>query len=63
MISLLKNGEDIIITKADKPIAKLISYKPKKTREPDKLKGKISFKEDFDGVNDEIIELFEGNIN
>ena len=46
LISLLKNGEDIIIAKAGKPVAKLISYEVKGRREPDKLKGKISFKED-----------------
>jgi len=61
LITLLEKGEDIIIAKAGNPVAKLISYEEIERRVPNKFKGKVTFKEDFDGSNDEIIELFEGN--
>jgi len=60
LIAFLENGEDIIIAKAGNPVAKLISYKPTKKREPNKLKGKVEFFEKFDDSNEEIEKLFFG---
>jgi prevent-host-death family protein len=60
LIMLLEKGEDIIIAKAGNPVAKLISYEQKPQRVPNRLKGKVKFKEDFDSSNDEIRMLFEG---
>ena len=60
LIMLLEKGEDIIIAKAGHPVAKLIAYKQKTKRVPNRLKGKVKFKEDFDRSNDEIRDLFEG---
>ncbi len=60
LISFLENGEDIIIAKAGNPVAKLISYKQTNKREPNLLKEKIEFFEDFDNSDEEIEKLFEG---
>ena len=54
-------GEEIIIAKAGKPIAKIIPYKPKP--EPRKLGGyenEIYIPPDFDETDEEIVKLFEG---
>jgi len=59
LISLLEKGEDIIIARAGTPVAKLISYK-KSERVPNRLKGKIKIKKDFNSINQDIINLFEG---
>jgi len=62
LIMLLEKGEDIIIAKAGNPIAKLIAYKQVPQRVPNKLKGKIRLKEDFDSADDEITKLFEDTL-
>jgi len=62
LISLLEKGEDIIIAKAGIPIARLVAYKKPPKRVPNLLKGKIKIKSDFDEIDDQIIELFEGKL-
>lgn len=42
------SGEEIIITKAVKPTAKLINFKKNKTRKFGILKNKIKIADDFD---------------
>jgi len=54
-------GEEIVIAKAGKPLAKLVPYREK--REPRKLggwKGRVRIAPDFDEYDDEIRRMFEG---
>ena len=54
-------GEDIIIAKAGKPIAKLVAHTKKlEPRKPGLLKGKIKVSEHFDDEDEEINKLFYG---
>ena len=54
-------GEDVIIAKAGKPVAKLVTYKEKvKPRKPGLLKGKIWISDDFNDEDEEINKLFYG---
>lgn len=64
LIEKTQNGEEVIIAKAGKPIAKLISYKEKLTkRKFGLLKGKIFVPDNFDDEDEEINKLFyEGDI-
>ncbi|MEQ1886309.1 MAG: type II toxin-antitoxin system prevent-host-death family antitoxin [Bryobacteraceae bacterium] len=57
-------GEEIIIGKSGKPVAKLVPYSvPKPVRKPGSLKGKIWIGPDFDTVDHETEKLFhEGPI-
>ena len=61
LLARVMGGEEIIIAKAGKPIAKLVPYGiPNKQRVPGTAKGKIWISEDFDGpLPDEILESFE----
>lgn len=55
------NGEEIVIARNGRPLAKLVPIAEK--REPRKLglaKGKIWVADDFDEEDEEIIRLFEG---
>lgn len=58
-------GEDIIIAKAGKPVAKVVAYKEEKLK-PRKFglwKGKVWISDDFDNEDPEINKLFyEGDI-
>jgi prevent-host-death family protein len=54
-------GEEILISKAGKPMAKLTPlYKPQANRVPGLDKGVIQIPDDFDApLPDDILELFE----
>ena len=55
-------GEEIIIAKAGKPMAKLVPYvqEKKEPRTPGSLRGKIEIADDFDELPEEIVAAFRG---
>lgn len=64
LIEKTLKGEEVIIAKAGKPVAKLSVYKEKlKPRKPGLWKGKVWVSPDFDEEDEEINKLFyEGEI-
>ena len=50
LLEQIEAGEDVIIARHGKPVARLIPYtiKPVQQRKPGSLRGEISFNEDFD---------------
>lgn len=64
LIEKISKGEEVIIAKAGKPVAKLSQYKEKlKPRKGGLLKGKIWVSPDFDEEDEEINKMFyEGEI-
>lgn len=64
LIEKTLKGEEVIIAKAGKPVAKLSSYKEKlKPRKGGLWKGKVWMSEDFNDEDEEINKLFyEGDI-
>ncbi len=64
LIEKVKHGEEIIIAKAGKPIARLCPLAPAKLkRKPGSFKGKIWIADDFDApLPKNTLDDFEGNI-
>jgi len=61
LLDQVQHGEEVIIGKAGKPIAKLIPYTAKrKNRKPGSLKGKIKIAKDFDELPEEMLKAFGG---
>lgn len=61
LIAGVLRGQEIIIAKAGKPVAKIIAYKEKQhTRKPGLLKGKILISNDFTEEDEKINKLFQG---
>jgi prevent-host-death family protein len=62
LIERVAGGEEIVITKAGKPIARLVPYVPKGAfRRPGAMRGKIRIKRNFDEpLPKEILASFEG---
>ena len=59
LIEKVVAGEEIIIGKAGKPVAKLVRYEHvEEPRQPGALKGKIKIADDFDDLPDDIAEAF-----
>jgi len=54
-------GEDIVIGKAGRPVARLVAYAPDASpRKPGALKGKLWVADNFDETPDWLVEAFEG---
>lgn len=54
-------GEEIVIGRAGKPLAKLVPFRPKRTpRVPGRFAGRIWMAEDFDAAPDWLPDAFEG---
>ena len=59
LIEKVLAGQEVIIGKAGKPVAKLVRYEPtEKPRKPGALKGKITIADDFDELPDDIADAF-----
>ena len=55
-------GQEIIIAKNGKPMAKLVAVRERPLRKPGRLKGTIWMSPDFDApLTDEELAAFEGN--
>jgi prevent-host-death family protein len=63
LVDAASGGEEIIIAKAGKPVAKLVPISTDRTaRKPGRLKGKLRIAEDFDApLPADIQSAFEGN--
>ena len=54
-------GEEIVIAKAGKPMARLVPYRsPATPRRPGLLAGRLEVAEDFDETPEWLVEAFEG---
>lgn len=62
LVDLAAGGEEVIIAKSGKPVARLVPYTPKGTaRRPGSLRGKIRIKKNFDApLPKELLAAFEG---
>jgi prevent-host-death family protein len=62
LVERVAGGEEIIIAKSGKPIARLVPYVPKGTvRRPGAMRGKIRIKKNFDApLPKEMLASFEG---
>ena len=62
LVDRAAGGEEIIIAKSGKPLARLVPYAPKREpRRPGYLRGKIRIKKSFDhSLPTELLASFEG---
>ncbi len=59
LIKKVMAGQEVIIGKAGKPVAKLVRYeRSEKPRQPGALRGKIKIGEDFDELPIDIAKAF-----
>jgi prevent-host-death family protein len=62
LVEKVMAGQEVIIGKAGKPVAKLVQYKCQETdRQPGALKGKIKIATDFDELPPDIADAFGVN--
>lgn len=60
LVERVEAGEEIVIARAGRPVARLVPYRSQTTpRVPGRWRGQIRIASDFDAVNDEIARSFE----
>jgi prevent-host-death family protein len=61
LIERVRLGEEIVITEAGEPVARLTVERTRKPRQPGSAKGKFVIHDDFDDpLPDDLLDLFEG---
>lgn len=61
LLDLAASGEEVIIARAGKPMAKLIPYRiDQRPRKPGYWKGKIKIAKDFDELPEDLSRIFKG---
>ncbi len=61
LLERAERGEEIVIARGGRPVAKLVPYRARQTvRRLGRAKGKIWIAPDFDDTPEDVIRLFEG---
>lgn len=61
LLQRVLTGEEVVIAKAGKPVAKLVPVRRSVQRRPDRYRGRIWIADDFDApLPDELLDAFEG---
>jgi prevent-host-death family protein len=61
LVERAASGEEIIIAKAGKPMAKLVPYREDEgPRQPGYWRGRVEIREDFDTLPDDVAAAFRG---
>jgi prevent-host-death family protein len=59
LVERAEAGEEVIIARAGKPVAKLVAYRPRKApRKGGQWRGKVRIADDFDELPADIAEAF-----
>jgi prevent-host-death family protein len=62
LIDQVNAGEEVVITRHGRPVARLVPAQTAKPRKLGLLKGKVWMSDDFDApLPDEVLKLFEGS--
>lgn len=62
LLERVEHGEDIVIARAGRPVARLVAYRrSRKPRPLGLLAGKVTIHPGFDDYDEEIIGMFEGS--
>ena len=63
LLERVEAGEEIIIARAGKPVARLVRYdRPKKPRLPGGWEGRVWIADDFDELPEDIAAAFRGDL-
>ncbi len=59
LVEMAERGEEVIIARAGKPVARLVPYRPSaEPREGGQWKGRVRISQDFDELPPDIAEAF-----
>lgn len=60
LVERVEHGEEIVIARAGRPIARLVPFRPRASpRVPGLWRGRVSVSPDFDAVDEDLLSSFE----
>jgi prevent-host-death family protein len=60
LVELVESGEEVVIARAGKPVARLVPYQARRSpRQPGLWRGQVRIAPDFDATDDELLDAFE----
>jgi prevent-host-death family protein len=60
LVERVEAGEELVIARAGRPVARLVPYRPRATpREPGLWRGSVSLAVDFDRTPESLVDEFE----
>jgi prevent-host-death family protein len=59
LLRRVERGEEIVVARAGKPVAKLVPFTAPAPREPGRWAGRVVIAEDFDETSEELAASFE----
>ncbi|CAN5815998.1 type II toxin-antitoxin system Phd/YefM family antitoxin [soil metagenome] len=59
LLRRVERGEEVVIARAGKPVARLVPHTAPGPRRPGRWAGRVWMSEDFDATPDDLLELFE----
>ncbi|HWM23067.1 MAG TPA: type II toxin-antitoxin system prevent-host-death family antitoxin [Ilumatobacteraceae bacterium] len=59
LLRRVERGEEIVVSRAGKPVAKLVPFTAPAPREPGRWAGRVVIADDFDETSDDLVALFE----
>jgi len=60
LVERVEAGEEVIIARAGRPVARLVAYRPRKApRSPGLWRGRVVLAPDFDAPDEDLIASFE----
>ena len=61
LVERVEAGEELVIARAGRPVARLVPIATRtEPRRPGQWRGRVVIAPDFDAVNDDLADLFEG---
>ena len=60
LIERVETGEEVVIARAGRPVARLVPYRVRKSpRSPGLWRGRVHIAPDFDATDDAVLDAFE----
>jgi len=61
LLAQVEAGEEVVVARRGKPVARLVAYEPRSKRRPDVLKGQVNIPDSFsDPLPEEELKSWEG---
>ncbi|WP_338074746.1 type II toxin-antitoxin system Phd/YefM family antitoxin [Kineococcus vitellinus] len=62
LLEAVERGEDVVIARSGKPVARLVPARSRGARRPGSWKGRLVVAPDFDETPDDVLAAFRGDI-
>ena len=62
LLEAVERGEDVVIARSGKPVARLVPARTREARSPGSWRGRVVVAGDFDETPEEVVAAFHGDV-